>query len=429
MCYAIPGKIIRLKEKENIAILDYYGEHRNVLNELLDVKIGDYVYAQGGIIIDKISKKEALEILNFWKQKFQELKKTDKKLSKVKDIKASDNLFEILQKVNYKKELSKEDMLFLLNLKNPNEFKLLYEFANNLRQKEHDNACCVHGIIEFSNYCKNDCYYCGIRNSRNIKRYRMSPKQIIDIVKHAVKQLGFKALVLQSGEDSWYNEEKLINIIRELKKLGILIFLSIGIKSKETYDKLYKAGARAVLLRFETSNKNIFHELRPNTDFDERINLIKYLKSKGWIIATGFLIGLPEESQNDIINNILLTKELKTDMYSFGPFIPCKNTPLQNEPLINKNIILKSIAISRLLDKKAKILVTTALESLDKNSKKQGLLAGANSLMINITPKKYRHDYYLYPGRLDKNKEITDNIEETINLLYSIGRAPTDIGV
>ncbi len=430
MCYAIPGKVIELKDK--IAVLDYYGEHRNVLNEVPDVKIGDYVYAQGGILLDIIEPKQAKETLEFWQDKFKELKQTDKRLSKVENInksKASDNLLEILQKVNHNKELSKDDLMYLINITNPNELKLLYEFTNNVRQKVHDNACCVHGIIEFSNYCKNDCHYCGIRKSNTIERYRMTKERIIEISKHAVKELGFKALVLQSGEDPYYTQDMLVEIVKELRKLGILIFISIGIRDKVTYDRLYEAGARAILLRFETSNKNIFNKLRPDTDFDKRLDLIKYLKNKGYLVATGFLVGLPGETNEDIINNIFLTKELGAEMYSFGPLIPCINTPLENTPLTDINTMLKVIAISRLVDKNAKILVTTALETLDPIAGKKGLLSGANTLMINVTPKQFRDAYTLYPGRPDKDKNIQNNIKETMNLLYNIGRAPTDLGI
>jgi len=426
MCYAIPGKLVEIND--NIGVVDYFGEKRNVLIDS-DVKVGDYVYAQGGVLISKIPEEEAKEILVYWKDKFFELKEVDKELAKVEDIKASDNLLEVLQKVNLGKELSKEEMLFLLNLKDNDELKLLYETANNVRQKEHDNACCVHGIIEFSNYCSNDCFYCGIRNSKDIKRYRMTVEEIINAAKESVNEHGFKALVLQSGEDSWYDEEKLITIVKEIRKLGVLIFLSIGSRTKETYKKLYEAGARAALLRFESSNKELFSKLRPNTSFEERVELIKYLKELGYVLATGFIVGLPGETDDDIINNILLTKSFEADMYSFGPLIPTKGTPLEKENMVDKEKIKKIISITRFVDKQSKILVTTALETLDEKAKKEGLLAGANSLMIDITPKDYVRLYSIYDNRAGIDKDIAKTIKETVELLYSIGRAPTDLGI
>jgi len=424
MCYAIPGKLVEIND--SIGVVDYFGEKRNVLIDS-DVNVGDYVYAQGGVLISKISEEEAREILIYWKDKFFELKEVDKELAKVEDIKASDNLLGLLQKVNLGKDLSKDELLFLLNLKDKDELKLLYETANNVRQKEHDNACCVHGIIEFSNYCNNDCFYCGIRKSKDIQRYRMTIDEIIKAAKEAVNEHGFRALVLQSGEDSWYDDEKLITIVKEIRKLGVLIFLSLGSRSKETYKKLYEAGARAALLRFETSNKELFSKLRPEKDFEERLELIKYLKELGYVIATGFIVGLGE-TDDDIINNILLTKSFGSDMYSFGPLIPTKGTPLEKEGIVDKEKIKKIIAITRFIDKQSKILVTTALETLDKEAKKEGLLAGANSLMIDITPKEYIQLYSIYDNRA-VGGDLTQNIKEVVELLYSIGRAPTDLGV
>lgn len=428
MCYAIPGQVVKIKD--NIAVVDYFGEKRNVLRDFSKVSIGDFVYAQGGIIINKIPMEEAEEICKFWKDKFFELKKIDQKISKINKTKqVSENFLATLQKVNLKQELTNNELQKLLDIKNEQELKLLLETANNIRQKEHDNACCVHGIIEFSNYCKNECYYCGIRKSQKLDRYRMSLEGIINTAKEAIKNLGFKALVLQSGEDQWYTDEKLIKLVKEIKKLNVLIFLSIGERDKETYKKLYQVGARANLLRLETSNKEIFNKLRPGTDFDKRLDLIKYTKKLGYILATGFLVGLPDETKHDIINNIKLTKSLKADMYSFGPLIPATGTPLENQKKVDKNLLLKIIAITRFLDRQAKILVTTALETLDKDAKRAGLLAGANSLMLNITPSNFRKKYIIYPGRPDKDKEVEQNVKETIDLLYSIGRAPTDIGI
>ncbi|MBU1130914.1 [FeFe] hydrogenase H-cluster radical SAM maturase HydE [Patescibacteria group bacterium] len=427
MCYAIPGQIVKIKDR--LAVVDYFGECRNVLRDFSDVKIGDFVYAQGGIIINKIPEGEAKEILEFWQDKFFELKKIDRRVSKIHQSKVSDNLLAILQKVNLNQKLADDDLLKLLNASAEQELKLVFETANNIRQKEHDNACCVHGIIEFSNYCQNNCWYCGIRKSQKIDRYRMSLDEIIKAAKSAVNKLGFKALVLQSGEDNWYTEDKLVRLVKEIKKLNVLIFLSIGERPKKTYKKLYEAGARANLLRFEISNKKIFQKLRPGADFDKRLELIEYTKKLGYILATGFLVGLPNETSDDIINNIKLTKSLKADMYSFGPLIPAAGTPLKNQKKVDKNLLLKIIAITRSLDRQAKILVTTALETLDKNAKRAGLLAGANSLMLNITPSNFRKKYIIYPGRPDMDKEINQSVKETINLLYSIGRAPTDVGI
>jgi biotin synthase len=425
VCYAIPGKLVEIKG--NIGVVDYFGERRNVLLDA-DASVGDYVYAQGGVLISKISAEEAKKTLALWEEQFFRLKEVDRKMSAVEQDSSSKAL-SILQKLNVHGKINKHEMLSLLAMKEPNELKLIYDFANNLRQKENDNACCVHGILEFSNNCKNDCHYCGIRNSSSIKRYRMGVDEIISNAKDAIERLGFKAVVLQSGEDTWYDDEKLAAIVREIRSMGVLVFVSVGVRSKETYKKLYDAGARAVLLRFETANNKTFDSLRPGTSFDERIELIRYAKQLGYIVATGFIVGLPGETDEDLVNNILLTKSLGADMYSFGPLIPAEGTPLQDFPRTTKERLLKTIALSRFADPQAKILVTTAFETLDKGARKDGLLAGANSLMLNITPARYRRLYQIYPGRPDTERSIDDGIKETVELLYSLGRAPTDLGL
>ncbi|MFH1282838.1 MAG: [FeFe] hydrogenase H-cluster radical SAM maturase HydE [bacterium] len=427
MCYAIPGKLVEIED--SIGVVDYYGEKRRALINFANVQIGDYVYAQGGIIIRKISEREALEVLDAWKEMFFELKQRDSDLAKVRTTKVSNNVLNLFEKINKNKALSRNEQISLLKSKDPRELQLLYECANSIRQREHGNACCIHGIIEFSNYCALDCFYCGIRREKNIERYRMSIEEIIESAKYAVDALGFKAILLQSGEDYWYDNEILISVVQELRKLDILLFLSLGERDISLYSKLYEAGARAVLLRFETSNNAIYEKLKPAKKLKNRLTLIKDLKRIGFVLATGFLIGLPDETDEDIINNIELTKSLKPDMYSFGPFVNAKGTPLYNHPMVNKDMMLKIVALSRIMDRNSNILVTTAFETLDINARREGLLAGANSLMINITPKKYKNLYSIYENRAGISMEPSDDIEKTLLLLKELGRAPIDLGV
>ena len=428
MCYAIPAQIIEIKYPK--AIIDYYGEKRNILLDDTKVKVGDYVYAQGGVFVRKIPASEAKKILKVFEDIFFELKKVDASLSKLDQDKIPANLLAVLQKVNLQKSLKKEELLTIAKLNNPAELSVLYEIANHIRQREHGNASCVHGIIEFSNYCQNSCFYCGIRQEQKIPRYRMSINEIVQAAKKAVKDFDFKALVLQSGEDYYYTDEILAEIVRKVKKLGVLVFISIGSRSKETYEKLYIAGARAALIRFETSNPHVFQTLRPPTTLDQRIDLIKHVRKIGYVLATGFILGLPgDDSEEAILNNILLTKSLAPDMYSFGPLIPSKNTPLATRSPISIELVLKTIALARIADPNSNILVTTALETLDANAKKQGLLAGANSMMINLTPTKYKKLYHIYDNRAGLDAEVAQSVQETVDLLKSLGRSPTDIGL
>lgn len=392
MCYAIPGKVIELGGK--IATIEYFGEKRKAYTDLVKLSLGDYVYAQGGFVISKMPETEALEILKDWKELFFKLQETDRKLS--------------------------------------NSPKTLYERANAIRQKYQGNSCCVHGILEFSNYCKNNCLYCGIRkDNQNITRYRMSIDEILSAVDYAVNKLGFKALVLQSGEDDWYDEEKLYTIVTEIRKrCPVLIFLSIGERDINIYKRLFEAGARGALIRFETCDEKLYTKIKPDSSFSNRLNLIKSLKEIGYLIITGFLVGLPGQKAKDIINNIKLTDSLGAEMFSFGPFIPHPQTPLGNTSPPKLTSMLNAIANARLMYPESKILVTTALETLDKNEgAKKGLMAGANSLMINITPIKYRKLYDIYPNRAGIEDDTAAKIDSVLKLLYSLGRAPTDLGL
>lgn len=434
MCYTIPGKITEIIGKK--AIVDYFGEEREIINEFTDIKVGDFVYAQGGYLINKVSKNEAEESLKFWKENFKTLQKLDKKLALTGFAKPSAEILPIMQKVQAQNlappqnlaSLDKTDLLTLLKTQNKQDLEIILKTANQIRQKEHSNASCIHGIIEFSNYCQNDCHYCGIRKSSKIKRYRLKPEEIIEIGKKAATEYNFKALVLQSGEDTWYTNEKLEYIIRELRKENLLLFISLGVRPKKSYQRLFSAGARGALIRFETSNQKLFKKLRPDTDFEERINLIKDIKKIGYIIATGFLVGLPGEKAQDIANNILLTKKLGPEMFSFGPLIPTRDTPLKNQKKVSEELMLKIIALTRFVEPDANILVTTALETLSKEAKKDGLMAGANSLMINVTPQVLRAKYNIYDNRAQNDQEIQKNIDETIELMQSLGRAPSDLG-
>jgi len=392
MCYAIPGKVVEINN--NICKIEYFGIVKKVRNDFFDLKIGDYVYAQGGFVIQKIEEEEAKETLKVWEEFFDKLREVDLKLTY--------------------------------------ESKELYKIANKIRQEYHDNSCCVHGIIEFSNYCRNNCLYCGLRrDNKKIRRYRMKEEEIINLAVYAVKKLNFKALVLQSGEDLFYDKEKLAYVVKRImEESPCLLILSIGEREIEIYERLYQLGARGVLLRFETSNKKIYEEMRPGHKLEERINLIKEVKKMGYLIMTGFLIGLPGEEERDILENLRLTYELEAEMFSFGPFIPHPDTPLKDCRPPSEELVLDTIAKARILYPTSKILVTTAFQTLNKkDGLKKGLLAGANSLMINLTPKEYATLYEIYPNRDGVGEDIIKKIKEIITLLQEIGRAPADIGL
>lgn len=392
MCYAIPGKIDKIEE--NMVTVDYFGEKRRARNDFYELRVGDYVLAQGGFVIQRVSRSEAEAVWKTWQEMFFKLQEVDLRLAqKPKDLR---------------------------------------QIANALRQKHCGNACCVHGILEFSNYCARECLYCGLRRSNEkMQRYRMSVEEIIARASYAITQLRFKALVLQSGEDPWYDEEKLTAIVAALiKQNPALLIMSIGERPLALYDKLYKAGARAALLRFETGNDKLYGRLRPGKKMQDRITLIRQLHAMGYLIMTGFLIGLPGQTQEDILNDVELTSSLGAEMFSCGPFIPHPDTPLAAAPAPAWDTALDTIARIRIMNPESRILVTTALETLNKaDGLKQGLLSGGNSLMVNITPAQYQPLYAIYPERAGAEGDEKERIDTLLKLLYEIGRAPVDIGL
>ena len=432
MCYAIPGKVLEINN--NTALIEYFGEKKTALVDAGNIRVGDYVYAQGGFIVQALEADEAHGILNEWEEIFFKLKERDEMLAgnTSPSVRSESDIERIIAKGEAGAQLTRDELLALLRCRDRDELNLLYSTANRIRQKVHKNSSCVHGIIEFSNICKNDCAYCGIRSDNNrLERYRMTADEIVDTAASAAKESGFRAFVLQSGEDGYYTTERLSEIIQGIKdKHGVLVFLSIGERDEDCYRRLYEAGARGVLFRFETSNRDIYSKLHTTLHYDDRLRTLQIIRDTGYIIATGSLIGLPGQGEEDILNDILLAKSFGTEMYSFGPFIAHPQTPLASVKTTDLDTMLKVIAVTRLVHHDGNLLVTSAVETLfGREGAEKALMAGGNSMMINLTPDRYRKLYSIYPGKGEKDKDIPARISETISLLYALGRAPTDIGI
>jgi len=415
-------------------VVDYFGERRVVRNDFYsELNLGDYIYAQGGLVINIIPQDEAEEILEFWKETFFNLREVDLRLSKViPNVGIPARTSSILDKALEGRKLTYEELLYLLSLEDEKELQYLYKVANFIRQKYHKNACCVHGIIEFSNYCSENCLYCGIRRGNfELKRYRLSENDIVNLVKEAVKKYGFKAIVLQSGEDPYYDVDKLCWVIRHImEESAVLLFISVGEVGKEGLKKFYAAGARGALIRFETGSPALYSKLHPGDNLEDRLAEITSAKEIGFLVLTGGLIGLPGQTKEDILDDILLAKSIGPEMYTFGPFLPHPQTPLSNEKPPAFEMVLKTLAILRIVDPEGKIVVTTGMETLKPNGgREEGFMAGANSVMLNLTPEKYRRLYQIYPNRIHENDSIDSQIRKAISDLQKLGRAPTDLGI
>ena len=432
MCYAIPGKITDIQGK--IAFITYFNETKKAVMEQTNIMVGDYVYAQGGYVIEKIPVAEAESMLEAWQDLFFEFKEVDNQFSNPETKLKSSNpeLNELFRNVTEKNQLlSIADAEKIMQLKNKQDLTLLYQTANSLRHQNLGNACCVHGILEISNFCQRNCLYCGI-NQQNIslRRYKLTKDQVLKLAVQAVEQYHFKSLVLQAGEGS-YTVAELAEIIKTIKShLNVLIFISFGEIGLPGLKTLFEAGARGLLLRFETSNPNLYQKLHPGFNLETRLSHLRYAYELGYLIITGGLIGLPGQTEKDLVQDILLTKGLNAEMFSFGPFLPHPVTSLAKHALPDADLVLKVLALSRLLaPPEAKILVTTAFETLKQNARQKGLLAGANSLMLNITPIRLRKLYEIYPKRKHNVTSIQKQIDQTLVLLKSLGRAPIDLGI
>lgn len=307
-------------------------------------------------------------------------------------------MIDIINKAENTNELTKKELIQLLE---SNEFdKEILEAADRVRSKYVGDEVHLRGLIEFSNTCKQDCLYCGLRrDNKNIERYRLTEEKIIDFARNA-KSYGYKTVVLQSGEDSYYTVERMERIIKEIKKLDLAITLSIGEKNKEEYEAYKKAGANRYLLRIETTDKDLYEKMDPGMSFDNRVRCLKDLKYLGYELGTGCLIGLPGQTIESIANDILFFREIDADMIGVGPFIPNEDTPLKNEKGGTFELSIKVMALVRLLLPDINIPATTAMETLNKNGRIIALRGGANVVMPNVTEGEYRRLYALYPGKI-----------------------------
>ncbi|NGU65163.1 [FeFe] hydrogenase H-cluster radical SAM maturase HydE [Clostridium perfringens] len=304
----------------------------------------------------------------------------------------------IIQKAKETHELSRDEIIALLKDDSINEE--LFKAADEVRKKYLGDEVHLRGLIEFTNICKRNCMYCGLRrDNKNLNRYRLSHEEIIDFAKKAVSY-GYKTLVLQGGEDDYYTVERLVPIVKDLKALGVTLTLSIGERPFEEYEALKKAGADRFLLRIETTDRELYEELDPGMSHENRIQCLKNLRKLGYEVGSGCLVGLPGQKIESLADDILFFKELDVDMNGIGPFIPNEDTPLKDAEGGQFELALKVMAIVRLLLPDINIPATTAMETLNKQGRVIALQCGANVVMPNVTEGEYRKLYALYPGKI-----------------------------
>lgn len=320
-----------------------------------------------------------------------------------------------------------EKILYFLESEDSGVLRELYSFADEIRKIYTGNAIHLRAILEFSNYCRQGCLYCGIRNSMKIRRFRISPDEIIEISK-TIFQKGYRTLVLQSGEDPFYSTEDYVKIIRGIKSLGnIAITLSIGEKQEEEYRAYFHAGADRFLLKHETSDPVLYSRLNPGMSLTNRIKCLKILKSIGFQTGGGIMIGLPGQTKKSIADDILLFKDLELDMIGSGPYIPETGLFAEDISRIQEELTYKVIALTRIVTKNTHLPSTTALSVVNEETARRNALSrGANVIMPNETPEKYRTLYQIYPNKKRTEVSSADFLQELRELAFSMGRVISD---
>ena len=316
---------------------------------------------------------------------------------------------------------SKQDIIEILKDDSINEE--LFSFADSVRKKYVGDEIHLRGLIEFSNYCKNTCKYCGLRcENKNIERYRILEDEILEHAKNAAN-LGFKTIVLQSGEDNYYTVNRMCNIISEIKKLNVALTLSIGEKTFEEYKAYKDAGADRYLIRIETTDENLYSKMHPGMSLENRKRCLRDLKTLGYEVGSGCLVGLPNQTIESLADDILFFKEIGADMIGVGPFIPHPDTPLKDASKGSFFLALKVMAITRILLKDINIPATTAMESIQKDGRIIALQSGANVVMPNVTTTEYRQKYEIYKGKACINENPTKCLGCITNKIKLIGRS------
>lgn len=303
----------------------------------------------------------------------------------------------------------------------------LYRKADALRREKMGDDVYIRGIIEFSNVCANNCLYCGIRASNEkVERYTIKPDEILEIACGMVNT-PLTTVVLQSGESPGISDEELGTLVRTIKeKTSLSITVSVGNRSYETYRYWRDCGMDRYLLRFETSDADLFRRLHPGSTLEDRLVCIGYLKELGVQAGSGFMIGLPGERMETLANNILLCRTLDLDMIGIGPFIPHPGTPLGSEKNMyddNPEMFFKALAALRIFNPDAHIPATTAYDVIfPGKGRDMALQRGANIFMPNNTPIRCKLRYFLYPGKPSVDESPEECIESAIMRIQALGR-------
>lgn len=307
--------------------------------------------------------------------------------------------------------ISRDQLRYVLECEGEEDEEYLFEAARNVAERTFGREVYLRGLVEFTNYCKNDCYYCGIRRSNaNAQRYRLTEDDILSCCDQG-ENLGFRTFVLQGGEDPYFTDDRICRIVKRIKAAhpSCAVTLSIGEKSYESYQRFYEAGADRYLLRHETADPDHYAMLHPAALSGEHRKKCLYdLKQIGFQVGCGCMVGTPYQMMDHLYEDLVFMQELQPHMIGIGPFIAQKDTPFRDEPGGSVNRTLRLLAVIRLLFPKVLLPATTALGTADALGREKGILAGANVLMPNLSPVNVRGKYLLYDGKICTGEEAAE---------------------
>ena len=331
---------------------------------------------------------------------------------------------EIIHKLAASHSLEIQEYEFLIKNRNDGAAKLLRKLADKTRREIYGTDVYVRGLIEISNICRNDCLYCGIRRSNtNCERYRLTPEQILSCADEGY-ELGFRTFVLQGGEDSFFTDDVLGGIVREIKSRhsDCAVTLSMGERSFESYKFLRECGADRYLLRHETADKEHYLKLHPaSMSFENRIQCLYELRSLGYQVGCGFMVGSPFQTEKNLAQDLKFIEEFKPDMCGIGPFIPHKETPFKNFPAGTVELTCYLLSIIRLIHPPVLLPATTALGTIHPTGRELGIMSGANVVMPNLSPVNVRKKYELYDNKICTGEESAQCRECLSNRMKKIG--------
>lgn len=333
-------------------------------------------------------------------------------------------LVTLIDKLAAEHNLSKEEYISLLEGCRAEEAAYLAEKARAEKEKYYGNNVFIRGLIEISNICKNDCYYCGIRRSnKNCERYRLTEEDILECCREGY-ELGFRTFVLQGGEDGYFTDERLVTLLHNIKANhpDCAVTLSLGERSKESYRLLKEAGADRYLLRHETANEEHYSKLHPaELSWKQRMECLQWLRECGYQVGAGFMVGSPHQTVEMLAEELKFIEVFKPEMCGIGPFIPHKETLFKDKPAGSVEQTLLLLSMIRLIHPKVLLPATTALGTMAENGRERGILAGANVVMPNLSPVSVRKKYMLYDNKLSDGAESAQAKEELEKRMNAIG--------